>query len=297
MLNWDDLKYFTAVAEAGSTLGAAQALGVSQTTVARRITALEEALGLELFERLSTGYRLTPTAEVLREHAEDVGDAARIFADAASSQHRDVSGDVRITTFELYGTHLLAPILRKLRLAHPAIRIEIETSPDIRDLGSGTADIALRNSERPTGRGVVGRRIADDPWTLFASRSYVEEFGRPGTIDALSRHSFVGGGGKRLWPGYRKWLVENGLEGAVSLQHDSEAGLYSAVRSGLGLAVLPSFVAGRDPDLVRIMPPRESDRSGLWLLTHERLRNVPRIRLVLDFIARELRALALESAA
>lgn len=292
MLNWDDLKYFTAVAESRSTLGAAQALGVSQTTVARRIAALEESLGLELFEKRPSGYRLTPTGEGLLDKARAVEDSVGLFAAAASSDLRDVAGEVRITTFELYATQLLAPVIRKLRQAQPNLRIEIDTSQEVRDLESGAADIALRNSRNPSGRGLVGRRIADDPWTVYAGRAYAEENGLPANIHALAQHSFIGGGGVRLWPAYRKWLAANALEGAVVLRHDSEAGLYAAVRSGLGLAVLPSFVADRDPELVRVLPPRADDEIGLWLLTHERLRNVPRIRLVLDFIARELKALA-----
>ncbi|MCA1748320.1 MAG: LysR family transcriptional regulator [Parasphingopyxis sp.] len=295
MLNWDDLKYFAAVAEAQSTLGAAERLGVSQTTVARRIAALEAALGLELFERRSSGYRLTPTGEALLGKARAVEDTIGLFAAAASSEARGVVGDVRITTFELYATRLLAPVIRRLRQEHPGLRIDIDTSQDVRDLESGAADIALRNSRSPSGRGLVGRRIADDPWTVYAGRSYVEENGFPEDRKALARHSFIGGGGVKLWPAYSKWLAANALEDAVVLRHDSEAGLYAAVRSGLGLAVLPSFVADRDPELVRILPPRADDRIGLWLLTHERLRNVPRIRLVLDFIARELKALVREA--
>lgn len=294
MLNWDDLKYFTAVAEAGSTLGAAERLGVSQTTVARRIAALEQMLGLELFEKRRSGYRLTPTGETLFGRGRAVAEATDRFADAAASALRDVAGEVRITTFELYAAHLLGPVLRKLRRDHPNLRIAIDSSQQVRDLESGAADIALRTAESPVGRGLVGRRLCDDPWTLYASRAYVEEYGMPKGRKALAAHSFVGGGGEKLWPGYRRWLEANGLEDAVVLQHQSEAGLYAAVRDGFGLAVLPSLVADRDPELVRVLPPREDDRTGLWLLTHERLRNVPRIRLVLDFIARELKALARE---
>lgn len=297
MPDWDDVKYFAAVAEAGSTLGAAQALGVSQTTVARRIAALEAALDLELFERRRSGYRLTPTGEGLLGKAQAVAAAADGFADAAAAAHRDVAGEVRITTFELYASRLLAPILGKLRRSHPRLTIEIDTSQDVRDLESGAADIALRNSANPVGRGLVGRRIADDQWAVYASRAYVAEYGRPESIAEMAGHSFIGGGGVRLWPAYRKWLAANGLEQAVVMRHDSESGLYAAVRSGLGLAVLPSFVARRDPELVRIMPPREGDEAGLWLLTHERLRNVPRIRLTLDFIAGELKAMVREEAA
>ena len=296
MFDWNDLRYFLAVAEAGSTLGAARALRVSQTTVARRLAALEQALALTLFERRQAGYALTPAGEALLDQVRGVKTAADRVAESASAMTRDASGTVRLTTLEIYAVTVLPAILRDLHEAHPAIHIELDTHEQPRDLGSGAADIALRAALEPSGAGLVGRRVAYDPWTLYCSRGYAAAHGVPRTRAELAGHSLIGGGGEKVWRSYQAWLKRNGLEAGVAMHHDSVTGLLAAARSGLGLAVLPTFVADRDPDLVRCLPPRPDDAAALWLLTHERLRHTPRVRLVLDFLADRLSRLAQGSA-
>ncbi|MEZ5655612.1 MAG: LysR family transcriptional regulator [Sphingobium sp.] len=288
MFDWNDLQYFLAVAEKGSTLSASRDLRVSQTTVARRITALEQALGLPLFDRQQSGYVLTGPGETLVDKARAVADASSALEQAAAGYSRDISGTVRLTTIELYAVTLIPEVLRDFREAYPAIMIEIDATDDIRDLTSGAADIALRHGTGPSEGGLVGRRIAANPWTLYCSRSYAEMHGAPRSRKHLHHHVFVGGGGKYIWPKYREWLRQHGLESAVAIQHGSPTGLLSAVRSGAGLAVLPSFMADRDPELVRCLPPPREDRGAIWLLTHERLRHTPRVRAVLDFLAEKL---------
>src|SRR5678815_1096922 len=128
MLDWNDLRYFLSVAREGSTLAAAKALRVSQTTVARRIAALEEALGFPLFEKRQAGYALTPAGQDLLKRAEGVETAANAFSDAASAQSRDVTGIVKITTEEVYAITILAPLLRELHETHAEIVIELDTS-------------------------------------------------------------------------------------------------------------------------------------------------------------------------
>jgi DNA-binding transcriptional LysR family regulator len=292
MLCWDDLRFFLAVARTGSTLGGAKALKVSQTTAARRVAALEEALGLHLFERRQAGYALTPAGEALVAQAEAVEQAAVAFAEAAGAQAREVSGVVRLTTVEVYATTLLPPLLKALREAHPQIRIELDTTELPRDLAAGEADVALRGGTAVAAPGLVGRRIARDPWTLYCSRAYAEANGVPATPEELAGHPIVGGGGDYVWPLYRKWLRRHGLEGAVVIEHGSTSGLLAAVRSGMGMAVLPSFMADQDPELVRVVQPPASDRMELWLLTHERIRHAPRVRAVMDFLGDRLTRLA-----
>ena len=153
------------------------------------------------------------------------------------------------------------------------------------------ADIAIRSSKQPTGGGLVGRRIADNPWTVYCSRDYADLHGIPHTREELATHPFIGGGGY-VWEPYQAWLRQYGLEESVVMQYDSASGLLAGVRSGMGLTILPAFLADREPDLIRCIPPKTEDTTGLWLLTHERLRHVPRVRLVLDFLAAELTKLA-----
>lgn len=288
MFDWNDIRYLIAVAESGSTLAAGRALRVSQTTVARRIGALEEALALTLFDRRQAGYTLTVAGEGLLSLARDMSGAAEALGQAASAAAREASGTVRLTTIEIYAVTLLPEILRDLHVAHPSIHLELDTSEETRDIGSGGADIALRASSGPTGVGLVGRRIAPDPWTLYCSRGYADAHGVPKTRSELVGHTLIGGGGSRVWSRYQEWLKRHGLETGVAMHHDSVSGLLAAVHSGFGLAVLPTFMAASDPELVRCLPPRDDDETALWLFTHERLRHVPRVRVVLDFLAERL---------
>jgi DNA-binding transcriptional LysR family regulator len=296
MLDWNDVRYFLAVADTGSTLAAGRVLRVSQTTVARRITALEAALGLTLFERRPAGYALTPSGEALIERARGVATAAEGLAEAASVQTREASGIVRVTMEEIYAVTVMGPILRDLHDRHPAIRIELDTTEDVRDLAAGAAEVAIRTTKALTGGGLVGRRVATTEWTIYCSRVYAAEHGVPRTRRALRGHPIIGGGGRNIWRVYLEWLRENGLEDAIAIQHDSVAGLLAAVRSGIGLAALPSFVADLDPDLVCCLPPAPDKHYDLWLLTAERLRHSPRVRIVLDFLAERLARLAREGA-
>jgi DNA-binding transcriptional LysR family regulator len=290
-IDWDDLRYFLAVARGGSTLAAGRALRVSQTTVARRLAALEEALGLVLFERRQAGYALTPAGEALVPRAESVEAAAASFGEAAGAQSRDATGSVCLTTTEFYAVGLLPPILRDLQEAHPALRIVLDTSDSARDLAAGEADVALRSGHVPSEASLVGRRIGRDPWTVYCSRAYAADHARPRTAADLRQHPIIGGGGDRIWPAYRAWLRRHRLEAAVTIQHSSASGLLAAVRAGAGLAVLPSFVADR----VRCLDPIAGDSFELWLLTHERLRHTPRVRAVMDFLGERLTRLARES--
>jgi len=301
MFDWNDLRYFLAVAREGSTLAAGRALRVSQTTVARRIAALERALGLPLFEKRQAGYLLTPSGQELRSRAELVEASATSFADAASAQSRDTNGTVRITTQDIFGVTLLAPILRELHERHPEIMIELDDSQDFRDLGEGEADIALRSASGELGVAIVGRRLGPDQWTLYCSRDYAAQHGVPRTRDELKKHAFIGGGGPKLWRAYSAWLHDLDLDDRVIMHHASAMGMMSAIHSGLGIAVLPCIVADADPDLIQCVPPKDGHGRTMWLVTHERVRKSPRVRVVIDFLydrlSRHIRQLDAKAAA
>jgi DNA-binding transcriptional LysR family regulator len=301
MLDWNDLRYFLAVAEGGSTLAAGRALRVSQTTVARRIAALEQALGIHLFDKRQAGYTLTAQGEALLPHAQEVAAFANRFSEAAASYSRDVRGTVRITSEEIYTQGIIAPMLREFHERYPEIMIELDTGQDVRDLGAGEADVALRSSAQDQPLGLVGRQICVDDWTLYCSRDYASRHGVPNTVEELRQHNFVGGGGGNLWRHYQIYLRSMGLEDQVVMHHATSTGLLSAVRSGLGIAVLPCIVADADPELIACLPPRGGHGRILWLLTHERIRHAPRVRTVTDFLyeglTRHLRSLEQRKAA
>lgn len=287
-VDWNDLRHFLAVAETGSTLAAGRALRVSQTTAARRVAALETALGLALFERRPAGHLLTPAGEALLPHARAARDAMARVADAAGTQAREAHGIVRVTASDILATTLLPAMLRDLHDAHPGIRIELVTTDALLDLGSGAADVAIRSCPRPAGAGLVARRLLDDVWTVYCSRGYAAAHGWPTRRRDLPGHGFIGGGEEGVWKVYLAWLRENGLEDAVTLSHNASTGLLAGVRAGAGLAALPCLVADQDAELLRCLPPRTQADRALWLVTHERLRHTPRVRVVLEFVAERL---------
>ena len=294
--DWNDLRHFLAVAETGSTLAAGRRLRVSQTTVARRLAALEESLGLSLFERLPSGYRLTEAGESLLPKARAVEAAAGSVRDHAAGCARSISGTVRITTEEVYATTVLLPILADLREAHPGIMVEVDASVEQRDLAAGAADIALRNVVRPSGAGLIAQRLCDSPWTFYCSESYAARHGLPGSYAEMRNHILVAGGGDTIAPIYENWLAQVGLLGAVAMRHGSISGLLAAVRSGAGIAALPCLVADLEPGLLRCLEPEKGQPNrGLWLVHPERHRSHAPVRIVVEHLAAGIRQRAREA--
>jgi DNA-binding transcriptional LysR family regulator len=295
MDDWDDLRHFLAVAETGSTLAAGRKLRVSQTTCARRVAALEARLGLRLFDRKQAGYHLTPDGRALRATAQAAADAVDAFAEAAAIRVRATRGAVRLTVTEIMAVTVLAPLLREFHDAHPDIRIELDTSDQVRDLATGMADLAIRTATTPIGAGIVGRRIANDAWAVYCSRGYAQARGIPRSNAQLRDHAIIGGGEEGVWRSYGEYLRRFGLTDLIVIQHNTSLGLLAAVRSGMGLSALPCIIADHEPDLVRCMETPPADRD-MWLLIHERSRREPRIRTVVDFLYKHLVALTHRSA-
>lgn len=287
MLDWNDLRYMIAVAERGSTLAAGQSLRVSQTTVARRISALEQAIGGDLFYRQQSGYRPTALCEALLPHARAVAAEVNIVATLADTHRRQLSGVVRVTTTELYGVTILPPLLQALQAAHPDIHVELDISDGRRDLATGAADVALRLGSMPTDAGLKIRRVAYDRWAVYCSRTYARDHGVPANIGEMASRAIIGGGGPGIWAIYSEWLRASGLENAVTIHFGSSTGLLAAVRSGVGLSVLPTIIGENEPDLIRCLAP-SPDKRSVWIATHERAANRPAVRAVSDFLAERI---------
>lgn len=296
--DWNDLRHFLAVAEAGSTLAAGRRLRVSQTTVARRLAALEDRLGLRLFDRRPSGYVLTEAGTALLPRAREVEAAARRVQDDAAARKRATTGTVRITAADVYATALILPVLSELHATHPGILVEVDESLEQLDLAGGAADIALRDIERPAGAGLVAQRLCDLPWTFYCSAGYAARHGLPGSYHEMRGHPLVAGGGAMVGPVYDHWLAQVGLSGAVAMRHGSISGLLAAVRSGAGVGALPCLVADLDPGLLRCVPPHPAQPPrALWLIYPERHRASPHVRIVVDHLARRIRARAREGQA
>ena len=287
MLDWNDLRYMIAVAERGSTLAAGQALRVSQTTVARRISALEAALGANLFYRQQSGYRPTALCEALLGPARNVAGEVDNITMLADTHRRQLSGTVLVTATELYGVTILPPILQALRSAHPDIHVELDMSDRSRDLATGAADVAIRLGAMPTEAGLKIRRVAYDRWAVYCSQSYAREHGVPATVGEMAGRAIIGGGGPGVWAIYSEWLRGAGLDNAVTIHFGSPTGLLAAVRSGVGLSVLPTLIGENEPDLIRCLSP-SSDKRPVWIAAHERAADRPAVRAVSDFLAERI---------
>ena len=289
--DWNDLRHFLAVARSGSTLAAAKALRVNQTTVARRVAVLEEALGVRLFDRLQAGYRLTEAGQGIFADAERVEAEAEALQAKLAQQGRRTSGVIRVTTPETMANVFLTPCLVEFCQTYPDIRVEVAVSDRQLDLLRGEADVALRGNARPDRSGLVGRKVADVAWGVYCSRDYVRRRGCPRCIEDLNNHTVIGGeGASTFQPGVR-WLTEAAPRAEVATRSNSLSNLMVAVKAGLGLGVIPCMVGDLDLDLIRCLPPVEEIQSDIWLITTEALKDVPRIRAFNDFVAGRMAAL------
>ena len=188
MFDWNDLKFFLAVARHGSTIAAGKALRTSQSTVQRRLSELETKIGRELATRQSTGYRLTPFGEKLLPLAERVEAAVENFEQYITGEVREETGVIRMTCPEPIIPRLL-PIIEQFHALHSQVRVEFVTSDRYLDLTKGEADVALRSGD--TEDELVGRKIADSIWAVYASHAYIEQHGKPERPEDLDRHRIV----------------------------------------------------------------------------------------------------------
>jgi molybdate transport repressor ModE-like protein len=286
MFDWNDARFFLAVARSGSTLTASRELKISQPTVARRVAALEEALGVTLFERRQAGYRLTEEGQALVAQAAAMEAAAQALADGARARARSLSGSVRLTCNEMTATYHLAPILADFRRAYPDVRVDVAVTEARLDLGRGEADVAIRATERPEGPGLVARKLLEMPWLVYGSRSYVEAHGQPGCWDDIAKgHRIIGADGPISEIAALQWFESLTGPSAVVARANSFPALIANVRAGLGLAAISAGIFERDPEMVPCLRLPSRFSGPIWLVTHERVRRLPRVRALLDFIA------------
>lgn len=288
MRDWDDLRHFLAVARAGSTLGAARALGVNQTTCARRIAALEAVTGTRLFERRQAGYRLTEAGSRLLALAERVEREVRALQEALEAERRMLSGRLRATTNESLANAVLTPFLARFREAYPRIRVEVTITDRAVGLARGEADVALRAGRQPEAAGVVVRRICHLPWTIYCARDYAARHGAPASRAEIGGHAVIGGEGSVAEIAGVRWLEQAapGLE--VVSRSDSLTNMTAAAVAGLGLAALPCMIGDREPALQRCFPPVPGIGGDLWLVAREEAREVPHVRAFLDALVAHL---------
>jgi DNA-binding transcriptional LysR family regulator len=285
--DWNRARAFMVAAEEGSFSAAGRALGIAQPTIGRQVAALEEELGVALFERIGNALELTTAGLDLMEHVRAMSDAATRVSLAATGQSLSVDGSVCITASELIAAYILPPILGRLRLAHPGIEIEIVASNTARDLRRREADIAIRNftSTQPE---LVARKIADRSARLYASPAYLERIGNPTSTSDLSRADFFGFD--------RSEIMINGLRAlGVEVTHknfpiitDNHLVQWELTKQGVGIGIVMDQVGDAEPRVRRVLPNMPPLPVPIWLATHQEVRTSRRIRVVFDLLAEEL---------
>lgn len=291
MFDWNDLRYFLAVAKHGSTLAAGRALKLSQSTVQRRLTALERKIGRKLVRRHPTGYRLTEFGEEMLPYVERVAQAVLAVEQRLDEAKRDAVGVIRLTCPEpLVYRITQSALLDRFHARYPGLRIEFVMSDKYLDLMKGEADVALRSGDTDDVE-LVGRKIADSLWAVYATRKYIEQHGMPERVEDLNRHLLVGFDETMANHRAAKWLQRVAPNAQIVARNNSVLGLVYAVKSGIGLAPLPTALGDAEEDLVRVLGPIP-ELARIWrLLTHPDLRRTPRISAFFDFMTEEIEAL------
>ncbi len=278
-LDWGHLRFFLELARTGSLSRAAQRLRVDRNTVARRVAALEEELGLSLFERGPQGWTRTGAGDELAALAGRVEEDVLALARHADARDRALSGTVRLTTATHLAAYLLAPALPRLRERHPGLVLEVAADQRMFDLTRREADLALRMG-RPREVGLVTRKLSDVAYGLYASAAYAGGGAR--RVD-FAADAFVGFDDSLARVPQERWLTRLAPDHRVVFRTNSTASLQAAARAGVGVAMLPCFLAEGDPAIVRLDGP-EPVQHELWLLVHGDLRRTPRVRAVIEWV-------------
>ena len=289
--DWNDLRYFLACERAGSLAAAGRSLKVDQTTVGRRLGALEEALGARLFERTTEGFTLTPTGQRLLETARDVEQAAIDLERRATGADARLEGVVRIATSETLTATFLAAELVALHAAHPGIELQLVTGATSVNLLKREADIALRVGQRPTQQSLVVRRLGSISWGIFASADYLAARPLIGPGVRFEGHDLVVLDDELAQVPPARWLGERSAGARIALRTNSILTAAEAARGGWGLAALPKFFRGGTPELV-LAHPELITPNDVWLLVHPDLQHTGRIRAVLDHLAQAMQRAA-----
>lgn len=286
--DWDDLQHLLAVARHGSTLAAGRALGLDQSTVQRRLAQLERQLGQALVQREPSGYRLTPFGLALLPHAERVEQAVTAFKAQSAIAAAEVAGIIRVTCPEPIVYRITqSTLLERFSERHPALQIQFIMSDRYVDLAKGEADVALRSGDTDDGE-LVGRKIGDSLWAVYASQAYIARRGRPQGIDDLPNHALVGFDETMAQHRIAAWLQKVAPDVALAARSNSVLGLLYSAKAGVGVAPLPIALGDAEPDLVRVIEP-VAELTRIWrLLTTAELRRTPRVAAFFDFIVGEI---------
>ena len=289
LLDWDDLRFFLAIARTGSLSAAARELRVTQSTVGRRLASLESGLGTRLLHRTPDGYVPTLAGEAILGQVERV--ETEVLAVERTTGGRDalLEGVVRVTAVETFASHVLAPAFCALQRGNPEIGIELLADVRHLSLAMREADIAVRLT-RFEQHDLVARRVGTMAHGLYASPAYLDRYGAPDFAAGCPGHRLVTGLDGAEVPQVASWLAEAAPRAAVALRSDSPEVQLQAALCGEGMACLSRLRGDASgAALLCLRPPLPPAVVEIWLAVHKDNRRTPRVRLVLDAVAAAVR--------
>jgi DNA-binding transcriptional LysR family regulator len=287
--DWDDLRFFLAVARAGRLTVAARRLGADHATVSRRISALESALKAKLFERRPQGYALTAHGERLLAKAEAMETEALAVSSEIGGADLAISGTVRIGTPDGFGTTFLAPRIAGFAAQYPELEIQLIAMPRLLSLSKREADVAVSLAPPKEGR-IVARKLTDYRLGLYATADYLGRHPAIAAAEDLHEHEMIGYIDDLIFTPELDYLDEVSKGLRPRLQSSNLVAQMHATLAGAGICVLPAFAAALDLRLVPVLAEQVAITRSLYLIVHADLKDVARIRVTMDFLVREVRA-------
>jgi len=285
VFDWNDIRLFLAVASEGSTLGAAKKLNMNQTTVSRRMHALEHALGLTLFDRNTTGYALTSPGVALTELATCMGDAAGQLCLRAADLARGKSGTIKVTAAYATMNHWVLPLLSTFRKLHPDVNFETDTRESYVSLESGEADIAFRAGDTITGDTLIVKKLPPVIWGAYCNKTYLATYGMPRSIDEICDHPLLLYSEEMMQNvSPLRWFAQHTNSDTILGRVDSVVTMSASLRNEQAVAVMPCVEGDPIPDLVRCFT-HEKLTSGFWLVASKEAYQKPHVRKFMAFVA------------
>ena len=287
-MDWDKLKIFHAVAEAGSFTSATIILNLSQSAISRQIQSLEEDLKVKLFERHARGLTLTENGEYVYKTAHEVISKLKEVETFLGDQKDKPSGKITITTVRSFGTHWLTPRIQEFMKLNPEIEEELIFDDKELDLSTRQADIGIF-MRRPKQLNYIQRKLIDINYHIYGSSKYLEVYGMPKTVNDLNKHRFISFGKGAPSPVYNPdWALKIGMKDNKKrksiMKVNSVMGLLLAVESGFGLAALPDYLVFQSTNLIKVLPKVEGPITEAHFVYPQSLKNVARVTTFRNFL-------------
>jgi len=287
-MDWDKLKIFHAVAEAGSFTSATINLNLSQSAISRQIQALEQDLKVQLFERHARGLTLTHHGEYVFKTAHEVISKLKEVETTLIDQKSKPSGKITITTVRSFGTHWLTPRIQEFMKLNPEIEVELIFDDKELDLSTRQADIGIF-MRRPKQLNYIQRKLMDINYHIYGSNKYLEQYGIPKTVNDLNKHRFISFGRGAPSPVFNPdWAMKLGMKDNKKrksvMKVNSVMGLLLAVESGVGLAALPDYLVFQSRNLIKVLPNTEGPITEAHFVFPQSLKNVARVQAFRNFL-------------